>query len=230
MDDKNDFYGSGEGDRLIDPSRYPKEITEYLLAEEKLLSSTSNQIDVLIEVGCMEGRYLDWAVNKNKRYIGIDIVERYIRNGQKKILSTGLNPKDYRIELGDAASIHDFLSKHKWLLAGAKTIIVFPFNSFGNMENPDAVFASLSKTQHRFLICTYFTNSFTNNVRLRYYENCGYEKIKKLVDESGVRFTSADGLNTIAYHPGYLERLSMKNGIALRTIPFSSIGMAYEGK
>ena len=229
MNDRNNFYDSGEGDRLIDPSRYPKEIADYLLGEEELLSSASARFETLIEAGCMEGRYLDWAVTEKKRYLGIDVVERYIRNGRKRILSSGLNPKDYRIEIGDAALIHELLRENEWLCANAKIIIIFPFNSFGNMDDPDAVLASLSKTQRHFLICSYSTSQFANEVRLRYYENCGYEQIKLLADEIGIRFTSADGLNTIAYHTNYLEQLARKNGIALTATSFSSIGMVYEG-
>lgn len=229
MNDRSNFYDSGGGDRLIDPSRYPDEIVDYLSAEVNLLSSTSSHFDTLIEVGCMEGRYLDWAVAEKKNYLGIDVVEKYIRNGQKRLLSAGLDQKQYRIEVGDAISIHRFPHENKWLRGKSRIFAIFPFNSFGNMHNPDAVLDSLSKAQYPFLICSYSTDNFANQVRLRYYKNCGYEQIKLLASETGIRFTSVDGLNTVAYHPSYLKQLARKNGIVLTATSFSSIGMAYRG-
>lgn len=229
MPNTNDFYSSGNGDRLVDPSRYPHEITDYLTAEEDLLTSLASQFETLVEVGCMDGRYLDWAARQQKSYLGIDIVERYVKKGQDRILSCGLSSDQYQIKIGDAATIHKLSCRKGLLQDSAKVLAVFPFNSFGNMSEPTVVLSSLAKAHYPFLICSYLTSDVANHARSRYYRNCGYKQIECFSDTTGVRFVSSDGLDTIAYNPSYLERLLEDHNIAFRTIEFSSIGIAYKG-
>jgi hypothetical protein len=201
----NGFYSSGQGDRLVDPSRYPNEITNYLTAEEDLLTSLASQFETLVEVGCMDGRYLDWAVRQQKSYLGIDIVERYVKNGQNRILSYGLSSDRYQIKIGDAAAIHKLPCKEGLLQNTAKVLAVFPFNSFGNMSEPIAVLSSLAKARYPFLICSYLTSDVANHARSQYYRNCGYEQIECFSDHVGVRFVSSDGLDTAGYIVNFLH-------------------------
>lgn len=223
------FYSSGYGDRLVDPSKYPKEIVNYLKAEEKLLLSFSSQFDLLVEIGCMDGRYLDWAVGQDKRYLGIDIVDRYVKMGRNKLLSRGSPLTRCRIEICDATVVHELPFRNGWLTVQDRALIVFPFNSFGNMKKPDEVLGSVSKTQKPFLICSYLVDDLANKVRLQYYNNCGYGQIKCLTDDRGVRFVSDDGLDTIAYYPAYLEQLCEENRVFVEMVPISSIGVGYHG-
>ncbi|MFA4996335.1 MAG: hypothetical protein WC536_04315 [Patescibacteria group bacterium] len=222
------FYSSGHGDRLVDPSRYPNEITEYLIAEEDLLTSLASRFETLVEVGCMDGRYLDWAVRQQKSYLGIDIIERYVENGQDRILSYGLSFDRYQIKIGDAAMIHELPCKEGLLQDSAKVLAVFPFNSFGNMSEPAVVLSSLVKAHYPFLICSYLTNDFANHARSQYYQNCGYKQIKCISDNTGVRFVSSDGLDTVAYNSSYFCGV-LEEHFIVEMIEFSSIGIAYKG-
>ena len=230
MSSATEFYSSGYGDRLVDPSKYPGEIIDYLKAEEELLTALVDQFDLLIEVGCMDGRYLEWTIRRNKRYLGVDIVERYVRNGQGRLLSLGLPLDRYRIEICDAAAVHETPYRKGWLNKKDKVLIMFPFNSFGNIDEPKAVLRGLSRLKKPFLICSYTTSDFANLVRLRYYSNCGYKQIRCVSDNVGVRFVSNDGLDTVAYNPAYLEQLCEESGITVSIIPLSSIGACYTPK
>ncbi len=219
------FYGSGSGDLLVDSSRYPEEVDSYLDAEATELSSLAFR--TLIEVGCMEGRYLDWAVNNGKSYLGVDVIERYVLSGQDRIASFGLPSSDYRIEVCDAAHLHEL--PRKWVGTRQDSLALFPFNSFGNMEQPLSVLESLRDSRFPFLISSYQTSERANKARAEYYSNCGYTGISCESGDTGVRFVSGDGLDTIAYHPQYLGQLLEELGFRKKMIELSSIGIAYIG-
>jgi hypothetical protein len=48
-----------------------------------LLREKAEDFDVLVEIGCMHGRALDWSLAHGKRYVGIDITPRYIKEVKK---------------------------------------------------------------------------------------------------------------------------------------------------
>ena len=83
MNEAKQFYSVGLGDRLIKESNYPSEILAYLESENKLVLEFLSDFETLVEVGCMNGRYLDLAVESKKKYIGVDIVSRYIDEANK---------------------------------------------------------------------------------------------------------------------------------------------------
>ncbi len=218
------FYASGGGDLLIDSSNYPPDIVDYLEGESKLLSEMQDQFDRLAEVGCMEGRHIAWCLKHRKKYLGLDIVSRYIASGRTMLLSNGLKPPDYRMEEVSAERLHSLGG-----ILSERLLFFFPFNSFGNMENQLAVLDSIRKTKKSFLICSYRTTDDINTVRRAYYNNCGYSDIQETMSDEGIRFASTDGLDTMAYHPEYLRKQCEKMGMKLRVIDFSKIGIAYHG-
>src|SRR4030042_1009095 len=222
-----DFYESGKGDRLIDPLLFPEGIKQFLICEKRILEALVDSFDLLVEVGSMYGRYLKWAVENGKRYFGIDVVERYIEAGRKIILDSQLNPIKYRFVLGRAENITKLVRPDEWSVKPNRCILFFPFNSFGNMNDPLTVVRSIRKSGLPFLISTYGTSEEINIYREKYYKNCGYARIDSIQDKKGVRFTSPDGLNTIAYHLDYLQNVFVTNHLKVTDIPFSKIGMAF---
>jgi len=222
-----EFYGGGQGDRLVDPNCYPKEIVDFLREERKLLDSMAASIDTLVEIGCMHGRYLDWAVGLNKRYIGIDIVPRYINMGRRIVAEKRLERKKYQFVLGGAEMV-DVLARQK--AAPGKCLLFFPFNSFGNMADPIPVILSVRKSNLPFLISSYQTKRRSTTSRREYYRRCGYKDIVCTDDEKGVCFSSADGLKSIAYHPRHVQRICDANNLAVAIRLFSTIGIAYLSK
>jgi len=228
MDFRNNFYSSGLGDSLVDETKYPDEIISYLSLEQELVSSLVGRFDVIVEVGCMNGRYLNWAMRKGKKYLGVDIVERYVKDGQER--ASRLLPKgSFRVEICDATLIHLIPEEKGWISKNNKTLLLFPFNSFGNMSKYELVINSLFESRYPFVICSYLTNKYSTFARQQYYENCGYSNVKRIIDHRGVRFLSDDGLDTVAYEPKYVEHIFRKKGIEIKTIVFSGIGVAYLG-
>jgi len=221
------FYESGKGDRLIDPLLFPEEIKQFLLYEKRILEALSASFDLLIEVGCMYGRFLKWAVENSKCYLGIDVVERYIENGKKTVLDSRLDSTKYRFILGGAENIAELVKPDEWSIKLNRCILFFPFNSFGNINEPLAVIRSIKKSGLPFLISTYGTDQETNRCREQYYRNCGYSEIVSVQDEKGVRFVSPDGLSTIAYHPDYLQKIFILSSLEVTIVHFSRIGVAF---
>lgn len=227
MTEIKDFYESGKGDHLIDPLFFPEEIRQFLICEKRILEALADSFDLLVEVGSMYGRYLKWAIGDGKCYFGIDVVERYIEAGRKIILDSQLDPIKYKFVLGGAENITELVRPDEWSAKPNRCILFFPFNSFGNMNNPLTVIRGIRKSGLPFLISTYGTSEEINICREKYYKNCGYSKIISIQDKKGVRFTSPDGLNTIAYHLDYLQNAFVANDLKVTVIPFSKIGTAF---
>lgn len=114
MSEIKDFYESGKGDRLIDPLLFPEEIKQFLLYERKMLEILADSLVLLVEVGSMYGRYLKWAVENDKYYFGVDIVQRYIETGRKIISDSQLDTSKYRFVLGGAENITDLVKPKEW--------------------------------------------------------------------------------------------------------------------
>ncbi|MBU1151426.1 hypothetical protein KJ632_01195 [Patescibacteria group bacterium] len=227
MAEIKDFYESGKGDRLIDPLLFPEEIKQFLTCEKRILETLADSFDLLVEVGSMYGRYPKWAVENGKYYLGIDIVQRYIETGRKIILDLQLNPDKCRFVLGGAENITDLVKPREWNVKLRKCLLFFPFNSFGNMEDPLVIVKGIKKSGLPFLISTYGTSQETNVCREQYYRDCGYSEIVSLQDEKGVRFVSPDGLSTIAYHPDYLQEIFTIASLKVAIVHFSQIAVAF---
>lgn len=224
---KKDFYSNGRGDRLIDPLFYPKGIKLFLENEEKLLVSLAPFFDLLIEVGCMNGRYLSWAMGYKKAYFGLDIVERYIDAGNKRLGKLKTPKAQCQFVLGSAEDIASIIRPDDLGVKTGRCLAFFPFNSFGNMPNPEPVIKSLGESNLPFCISSYRISKKATECRKRYYKNCGYSRIRTSRSRRGVRFSSPDGLSTIAYDPAFLREMFATNNVDVVSMPFSQIGMAY---
>jgi hypothetical protein len=222
-----DFYGSGKGDHLIDSYFFPKEIKQFLAEERRILGSLKGSFDFLIEIGSTHGCYLKWAVKNDKHYLGVDIVQRYIKVGRRVILDLQLDTDKYKFVLGGAEKITDLITLDGRDIEPNRCLLFFPFNSFGNMEDPLVVIKSIKASGIPFLISTYSTNQEASIYRERYYKNCGYFDIFKIRDEKGVRFVSSDGLSTIAYHSDYIQEIFISINLNVTIFHFSKIGVAF---
>jgi len=221
---RDQFYDSGLGDLLIDPGRYPPSIQDYLYAEAELVES--RQFSLLVEVGCMKGRYLDWCVARHKDYLGVDIVSRYVEAGLARVVAAGLDKDHYRLAVCSAANL-DRLAKGMGWVRRTDALIFFPFNSFGNMSDPKAVLGAIWRADVPVLICTYQTNREATQERWAYYRNCGYHGLVCEENTMGVRFRSDDGLDTIAYREDYLLEICERLVRGVQVLPLGHIGQAY---
>jgi len=214
-------------DKLINPSYYPVEIQNFLEAETEMLNVLQPCFNILIEVGCMHGRFLDWAVTHSKRYLGIDVVRRYIEQGQQKIAQHNLPTSHYQCRLGDAQYLPEIVSDTLKNEKLNHCLAFFPFNSFGNIPAIAPVLRALKNGNFSFFISTYQTTGDTTRIRKKYYQQCGYCGLDVKRTNKGVCFTSDEGLHTWAYHSDYIYSMARKLILPIIAIPFSDIGMAY---
>jgi len=221
------FYGGSLGNRLVNSCNYPNDIKEFLKEEESILIDSMKGCDIVIEVGCMEVRNLQCVVNNGKKYIGVDIIPSYIETSNKIIQEEGLSSICECICI-DAENLDIIFEKSNLIKDSKNPMFFFPFNSFGNMSNIDNVIKSMSKIKKAlFVLFTYQINDYSNSVRFNYYHNCNYEHLNIVYESNGVRFTSDDGLNSMAYDENFLGDLIKKNGLNFKVIKFSNIGTAY---
>lgn len=92
-----------------------------------------------------------------------------------------------------------------------KTLVIFPFNIFGNLREPENVLVLLGKQRMPFIIFGY------NNGKAAtaYYRAAGFNTLKAAVTPTGIRFTDDYGLNTIAYSDAFTSQLCFRNSILM---------------
>jgi hypothetical protein len=220
------FYEEGGGDRLMDPACHPPAITEFLLEERQMLSAIIDSVDMLVEVGCMDGRNLDWALSHGKRYIGVDLNHRQINAAQRTVDERGLNDRVHFVA-GDARHIDTVIAPAMGGLDPSRALLFFPFNSFGLIPGPTRALRSIQASGLHFFISSYQVTSVATACRAAYYQRCGYGALSVAEDERGVWFTSTEGLRSVAYHPRYLLGLCAASGLAATPTTWGKINQAY---
>ncbi|MFH8442199.1 hypothetical protein ACH4D3_13320 [Streptomyces sp. NPDC018026] len=215
------FYVSSLGDRLVDDALLPERIRLFLRQEERLLQEVFHSFDSLVEVGSMHGLHLNFAAASAKPYLGLDIVERYVAEGNERVADLGLPAKDYRFlargveELGEISA------------PGRRPLVFAPFNCLGNITDLPGALNGLAAGGFPFLLSSYHTDPLSTRCREEYYSACGYGDVRMHRDALGVRFTATDGLDTVAYEPGYLIAQFADKGIEVEVVSFGDIGAAY---
>src|SRR5579859_5775125 len=152
MGTTSEFYDNGHGDRFTDSSLVNDEIAWFLQEEQEILDSIAEDIDALIEVGCMHGRYLDWAVQHRKLYFGLDQVHRYITAGKDEIRRKKLDGKNFNFILSGAEQLAGLVERRIINTRPERTLALFPFNSFGNMVDPLVILRNLQQSKLLYLI------------------------------------------------------------------------------
>lgn len=224
------IYEDSIGSNLLNPENYPTEVKNYL-EEEKMhvtKSIKSSGKRLLMEIGCFDATYLRWCYKNNIKYVGLDIVEKYIAEGKRRANFFGISENGYELIRFDACDLISIAEKSILFnqFNKAEVLILFPFNCLGNIQEVDRVIQCLHSLKIDFIISNFNTNDFTNSVRLIYYENCGYTLLAMNKENNGVRFTSFEGLDTIAFEQDWL---TAKFGIQIqRSVSVGSVGTVYE--
>jgi len=225
-----DFYQTSAGDHLVEAAYYPAQVVSFLEAESLFVAQLLDKCSLLIEVGSMWGRYLEFALQLKKSYIGVDVVPRYIRILQRRVEKIDIAG---RIHMGYVCNVpqqealynlaRPFCVEHRVLL-------VFPFNSIGNMlrlRNVARQLASLARCGASLCISTYRTSQYASAARRRYYENCSYRNVVSRKLRRGTLFRSAEGLRSMAYTADYIVRTFRGVGVEMKVMPLARIGAAY---
>ena len=196
---RDNIYQNVEGNQLLNSDNFPFEITNYLYMERNLISQIVNDYDVLIEIGCFDACYLPLAYANGKKYIGIDISDKNIREAKRRADFKYIPSEYYELlELNaeDLTKIGEFSSLFK--NERLKKIFIFPFNVVGNIKDINSVILSLKSLSIDFLISSFLTNDYANYWRQKYYESC-CTGVSMRPEPNGIRFTSDEGLDSIAY-------------------------------
>lgn len=219
-------YESGAGDELVNPYNYNQEISSYLKEEEEILSRLAMKYETVIEAGCMNGRYTKLILSLGRKYIGIDIVERYIESANKKyeVWVAEREAAFFCVGLEKLSSVPEIIRT----INSSKTITVFPFNSFGNIKNIAGAIDCLCSVSMDFAIFTYKTNDLAKHIRADYYRRSGFLSLDCTDDELGVRFKSPEGLDSVAYTEKYLKEKFEEKGRDLQVIDFGTIGILFQ--
>lgn len=219
------IYENGSGDELINPLNYNDQIALYLKAESEIFGEIIKDYYLVVEIGCMDGRYTDFVLKSGKKYLGIDAVQRYIENAKKKYKSAIIDDK--------AAFFSTGLKDLEAVIADSqtqslkKTVAVFPFNSFGNIENIEQAIDIISNSLIDFVIFTYKTDKATQLIRENYYSRSGFVNLDCIYDETGVRFISSEGLDSVAYSEKWLREKFESSGRILKAREFGAIGQLF---
>ena len=214
------FYGNYAGDLLVEESLYPPKVVEFLQREKDCLRSLTDTFQSLIEVGSMDGLHLEWAAKRRKRYVGIDIVERYIEAGNALVAARNLPASMFSFYLGDATRLDKHILEFEII---GNALLFFPFNSFGNMGDERAVASAVLNTRMPCFISTYRTDRMATQIRLDYYDSVGYSVNEVKETEKGVAVCLDGQYYTIAYSIPYVRYMFGNLGI----VEFSDLGMGF---
>lgn len=214
------IYESGIGDTLLNPSSYNFNIKAYLLDEANLVRKAVHGFDCIVELGCSDARHLDIATEKGKYYIGVDNVARYIERARQ--LYASQIPASALLVCSDINQFDNYIH-----LGHGRKLFVFPFNIIGNMPDVPALLEKAFLHSHGVIVFTYKNDFHTQSVRSDYYNSAGFENITCITNRDGVRFTSNNGLNTIAWSEDWFREHFSENYQPCHSVNISNIGVAY---
>lgn len=223
------FYESNIGHNIMEEIFFSREINSYLELEKCFLESIINKFNLFVEIGCVKGRHLQWTLEKGKYYVGIDIVSKHIIDAERVAVSLNLDSNQYKLVCERAENFYLILNQIKMNDRRQKynALTYFPFNIFGNVENWDKIVLKLKESNVDFYISGFKTDKFSTEIRKQYYSNCGCKELIEIQDDTGIRFKSKEGLNTIAYFPNWLSQKFSDIGIKIKTYELGNIGIAY---
>lgn len=216
------IYESNLGDELINEANYNNYIESYLLEEKNIITSKISNYKLIIEIGCMHGRLLELCRNHNKKYIGIDESEKYILEGNSRYKDL-LELEQFTLVQGNAENLESVEELQNALKQ--ETLIIFPFNSFGNISNTLDAIKSLSILKCDFLIFSYQNNLKGNSAREKYYSSSGFNDLKINEVDKGALFSSNLGLNSWSFNSRWISKKFKNNSIKIRSIEFEPIGI-----
>jgi SAM-dependent methyltransferase len=219
------FFEHPSADRLMDRATLPQNIRQFLRQERLLLDSLAGSFDRLIEVGCMDGRHLEWACAHGRRYVGIDIAERHIKRARVLATARGLSTQACRFLVGEAEAIDALIEPLQE--PATRDLVFLPFNIFGAVSDANRVIHGLRRSRRAFLISAYQTNERATASREQYYRRCGYEGLRLERDLCGVSFVTASGFRTTAYEPDYLQALCRALDLPVTAITRTWLNVAY---
>jgi hypothetical protein len=219
-----EFYSTA-GAGLLDLRNYSRAICDHLASEKKCVKHTVRKggYTTAIEVGCADGSlHMQTLLSLKLRYLGIDLVPRFISILNDKLQN--LSPD----QLAGALVLDaQHISNLRPVMFGQKALLVFSFNSFGNVDDPSKALAQACVAGFDVLILTYRTNGPASQRRSEYYAQCNLSGLRHDRNERGVVFCSDDGLHSYAYRRPWLMGLLRRYPFHCTVREFGMLGRSY---
>ena len=210
------FYAN-RGRQMFEERMYTAPIRRFLEEEEVIVERVMSALgrNHLVEVGCGSGRYLHQAVRSGFRYDGIDLVDDLVREGRQrwKLLMT----RGARLHVGSVVDIDRLYANLG--LAKCRTILLFPFNCFGNLACVERGVRALARTRAPVLLSTFGLSKCATEIRADYYRHLGCQGVSwATVPEVGTVVRSQDGLVSFAYRLQFLIDAFANHGFGLSAV------------
>lgn len=215
------IYLHPAGDSLMNPACFTSHIHRHLAHERALIQRLAQPFQNIVEIGCGSGLNTDLITGHNKNYLGIDINAQRIETAR---LSHPHNALAHfaLADVEDTATMLPYMQ-----MLSPATLIVFPFNAFGNLRCPYPALHALVQHGASVLICSYAWHPHANSARHRYYTQAGIKNISLKQTEDSVFFTGQEGLHSHAYFPHWYQHLFASLLLPCHTIPYGNMGIAF---
>ncbi|GAA5020300.1 hypothetical protein GCM10011506_05130 [Marivirga lumbricoides] len=217
------IYDNEIGNRLIDSKNYSRAISEFISLERQITCNGISEYSQVIEIGCMHGRLLQFVREQNQRYLGIDYSKKQIDYGTR--FFSNYMGSDCKLIHGNAECLAD-ISELRFLTPEKRSIAIYPFNSFGNINNHLSAINSISRLNVDFIIFTYTCSELANKERALYYYGSGFTDLLISRSAKGVLFESPEGLSTYSFEESWIKDNFLKNGVKVSVTNFGQIGLA----
>jgi SAM-dependent methyltransferase len=210
-----EFYTSGGGDRMFSAVMLTPAVAEFLSLEERFVVEVFGALKSrhLFEVGCGYGRYLRWAEGCGVDYDGVDLVSHLVEAGRRRL--SGSASTRQKLHVGSCRDVAALFDQEGLGDRKSDVVVLFPFNCFGNVAEPERVVHSLRRIRARVLISGFLTTAAATEQRRAYYCNNQFTALRDSRDARGVLFTSAEGLHSYAFDGDALEALLGAEGFKL---------------
>lgn len=181
------FYDcAGASSAIMRLSNFPDEIIPLLQLGDLTAGHAiaSYGCEVLVELGCYDGRALEVSRFAGVPYLGIDVDADAIRGLRQRIAEEGM--RDVAV-----AMVADICDPNQWrdVVADKKPLHVLPFNLLGAFHNPAVVLNSMSEVGGIAVISLFNETPEATRVRRAYYANCGIGGLVEVPgDYGGVLF------------------------------------------
>ncbi|MBL1078318.1 hypothetical protein JK358_28315 [Nocardia sp. 2] len=200
-----DFYRARGASAIMRAANFPDDLLAFLQLESLAVLQSVRQFhcDMLVEMGCYDGRAIEVARSAGIPYLGIDINDDAVELLRRRIISEGLQ-RTANAVAGDAGRPEQWRAH----VHGEVPLYVFPFNLIGNLPDPAAVFDALRGSGGYGLISAFNSDVWTTEVRRDYYTACGITLAAvERAPYSGVRFRGADGFVSQSFSAACFDRL-----------------------
>lgn len=188
---KSVFYEQDAGaTTIMTLANFPDEVLPLLQMEGLSTYDAMRyfRCDVLVELGCYDGRALEIARLSNTRYQGIDLNSRAIDLLRMRIEREGITDRAETIN-GDVLT----LTAGGKMLTGPGALYLLPFNLLGNFRESRQLLKQLANINVTAVICVFNNSAEATRVRQEYYFRCGVKKLQRRRLRDGVVFTGAEG-------------------------------------